>query len=136
MSTNVNRNDDDDRDGPSRDGVVRQFRSACERESGEGLSALLAPSARIVVDRGIHSSAGAQPSGAEAAPWVILGALSPLATSVLAERSVNGSTAIVQLREGRVVAVVTLEIAATAQLTGAVEAVWISANPEKLARWN
>lgn len=112
-----------------RDAVVRAVRVACERPDAPAAAALLAPGAVAWVDSGGDVPAELLPVDDPERIAQLL--LSALAGAALAEHQVNGLCALVGRRDGRVTAIVSLDVRA-----GAVNRVWITLSPLKLRRWN
>ena len=112
-----------------RDAVVHDLRLACERTDAPALHTLLSPDVVALVDTGGDLLAPTRPLEGVAAVADAL--LATLSTADVTEQQVNGVRALVARRGGRVVAIVSLEVA-----HGRAIRVWITLSPLKLQRWN
>lgn len=113
------------------DEIVRRFAAACTARDTVGLRAVLAADAIVVSDGGGKVRAAAEPTrGAAAVAAFVRDLLGAPPHPVVRVASVNGRAGLLVAAEGRVVAVVSLSVAAAA-----VTAVWITLNPDKLRPW-
>ncbi|WP_382303975.1 sigma factor-like helix-turn-helix DNA-binding protein [Herbiconiux sp. UC225_62] len=112
--------------------VVLALLSAVEEKDAIAVCRLLHDDVIALVDTGGTAEVAPAPvSGAEKVARLLI-ALSGLTPPVtVSAQSVNGRLGLVARREGRVVGVVSLSVAADA-----IRDIWIVLAPEKLARWN
>ncbi|MGI5396901.1 RNA polymerase subunit sigma [Streptomyces sp. CA-251251] len=112
--------------------VVNAVRQACADADGGRLASLLAPDATAYFDGGGKLRALSRPvHGGERVVRSLLTLLSRHPRTTLDTHSVNGRTGLVARYDGRVAAVITLDIAGSH-----VVQVWVVLNPDKLREWN
>lgn len=114
------------------DAVVHAVAAACLSGDAPRLSSLMCPDATAFFDGGGKLRALVRPvHGAEPVARSLLTLLAHRRRVSLSAHSVNGRTGLVARYEGRVAAVISLDVA-----DRRVTQVWIVLNPDKLRPWN
>ncbi|MFF1635710.1 hypothetical protein [Leifsonia sp. NPDC058248] len=112
--------------------LVLTLGRACETGDVASLASVLDPDVGVVVDGGGRARLAVGPvRGIGVGVGLVLRVFATVPDAVVAEHPVNGRPGLVVSRDGRVVAVISLELH-----RGRVQYVWIVLNPQKLARWN
>lgn len=114
------------------DAVARAVRRACTEEDEDLLASLLAPDATAFFDGGGKVRALVRPvHGDVQVARSMLRLLARRPGTALDTHSVNGRTGLVVRHDGRVAAVISLDIA-----DHHVVQIWVVLNPDKLRSWN